>query len=66
MPIKYYNLKYWDKAKHWEELLTFQKVDWMYAQWLDEEWKIRIGHSWEYELKDWIYYPVDMNDTTSL
>lgn len=40
-PTKYYNLKKWDKAMHWKELLTFNKVDWMYAQWTDEEWKIR-------------------------
>jgi len=61
MPMKYYNLKKWDKAKHWNEILTFQKIDWRYAQWLNEKWKIRIWHSWEYEKKDWIYYPVEEN-----
>lgn len=58
MTTKYYKLKKWDKAKHWDEILTFQKVDWMYAQWKDENWWVKIGHSYEYELKDWIYYPV--------
>ena len=55
--IKYYNLKKWDIAIHWDEKLTFNKIDWMYAQWKDEEWNIKIWHSFEYELKDGIYYP---------
>lgn len=58
MTTKYYDLKPWDKASHGWEILTFQKIDWMYAQWFDDMWDIRIGHSFEYELKDWIYYPV--------
>lgn len=59
--MKYYELKKWDKADHWWEILTFQKIDGMYAQWLDEKWNITIWHSYEYKLKDWIYYPVPSN-----
>lgn len=56
--VKYYELKRGDKAQHGPELLTFQKVDWMYTQWKNEKGELRIGHSMDYELKDWIYYPV--------
>lgn len=56
--MKYYNLKKWDKAKHWEKILTFQKIDWMYAQWIDDKWNINIWNSIDYEMKDWIYYPI--------
>lgn len=62
MKVKYYNLKKWDKAKHWDSILTFQKIDWMYAVWIDEEWQKIVWHSWEYEEKDWIYYPVIEED----
>jgi len=60
MKIKYYNLKEWDKAIHYEEewILTFNKLDWMYAKWTNEQWEIVIWHALEYEMKDWIYYPV--------
>lgn len=55
---KYYELKPWDKAFH-DEILTFQKVDWMYAQWKDKFGFIRIWNALEYELQDdWIYYPI--------
>lgn len=56
--MKYYNLKKWDRAKHWDELLTFQKLDWMYAHFLNKNWQICIGHSYEYEKQNGIYYPV--------
>ena len=59
MKVKYYNLKKWDKAQHWNELLTFEKVDWMYAHFIDKDWNLRIWNSWEYEEKNWIYYPVE-------
>lgn len=58
MTTKYYNLKKWDKANHWDEILTFQKIDWMYAHWENKKWELKIWHSLEYEMKDWIYYPV--------
>ena len=61
MPVKYYNLKYWDKAKHWEEILTFNKIDWAYAQWTNDKWELVIWHDYEYELVDWIYYPIEEN-----
>jgi hypothetical protein len=57
MIVKYYNLKRWDKTNHWDWILTFNKIDWAYAQWIDEKWELVIWHSYEYELKDWIYYP---------
>lgn len=57
--MKYYELKPWDKANHWWEILTFVKIDWMYAVWDDENWNMKVWHSFEYELKDWIYYPVN-------
>lgn len=60
---KYYELEKWDKAIHWDELLTFQKMDWMYAQWKNEKNEIRIGHSPEYtKNNDWIYVPLEKKD----
>jgi hypothetical protein len=59
MKVKYFDLKKWDKAQHWSELLEFVKIDWMYAQWRTEKGELKIGHSMYYELKDWIYYPAD-------
>jgi hypothetical protein len=56
---RYYDLKKWDKAMHWDELLTFRKMDWMYAQWENESWAIKLWHALNYELKEWIYYPVE-------
>ena len=56
--MKAWNLKKWDKVKHWIdwELLIFQKMDWMYANWLNLEWEKRIWHTDTYELwEDWIY-----------
>jgi hypothetical protein len=55
---KFYELKPWDKAIHWDETLTFIKVDWAYAQWKNEEGEIRIWHAEEYELLDGVYYPI--------
>ncbi len=55
--MKYYDLKKWDKALHWGQLLTFHKIDGIYAQWIDEKWNIKIWNSMNYELKNWIYYP---------
>lgn len=57
---KFYNLKKWDRASHWDWLVvTFKQMDWAYAQWVTDDWLIQIGHALEYELKDdWIYYPV--------
>jgi hypothetical protein len=50
--LQAYHLKKWDKAKHWKvgEILTFNKMDWMYAQWLTEKWEIKVGHSGWYIL----------------
>ena len=57
-PIKWYNLTKWDRAKHWDEILTFHRIDGAYAQWRDAEWMTRIGHSDEYVLgDDGIYIP---------
>lgn len=58
MKVKYYNLQPWDQAKHGDELLTFVKIDGQYVQWRNENGEIRIGHAYEYEMKDGIYYPV--------
>lgn len=59
MPIKYYQLTKWDKAKHGNKILTFNKMDGAYAQFISSEWVIYIGHYDSYELgEDWIYYPV--------
>ena len=55
---KYYQLLKWDKAKHWDEILTFEKMDWSYAKWRNEKLELRIWNSLEYEMRDWIYYPV--------
>ena len=58
MKIKYYNLQPWDQATHGDELLTFVKMDGAHAQWTNEQWKIYIGHFYEYEKIDGIYYPI--------
>lgn len=34
--MKYYELKRWDKANHWNWILTFNKMDWAYVQWIDD------------------------------
>lgn len=57
-PIKYWNLERWDRAIHWDEILTFQKVDWMYVQWLNDKWEMKVWNALEYEKRDWIYYPI--------
>lgn len=58
-PIKWYNLTKWDRVRHGDEIHTFNKIDGMYAQWHDENNKIRIGSYDSYELgEDWIYNPV--------
>lgn len=56
---KYYELQKWDiTVMQWEEFV-FQKMDWMYAQWLDKDWDIHIWHYNEYEQKeDSKWYPV--------
>jgi len=57
-PIKWYELKRWDKARHNDEILIFHRPDGMYASWRDEEWLTRIGQSDEYVLgDDGIYIP---------
>ncbi len=56
--IKVWHLKKWDKAKHWSnwELVVFQKMDWMYAQWKTESWEIKRWQSNFYKKnEDWIY-----------
>ena len=56
--MKVWELKKWDKVKHWKdwELLTFRKMSWMYWSWLTEDWEIQIGHTDNYEKwEDWIY-----------
>lgn len=59
MPIKYYQLTKWDKAKHGDEIHTFNKMDGAYCQFLAEDGSIRIGSYDSYELgEDWIYNPV--------
>jgi hypothetical protein len=59
MPIKYYQLTKWDKVRHGDDIHTFNKMDWMYAQWTNEKWDIAIWHYDSYELgEDWIYNPV--------
>lgn len=58
-PIKYYNLPYWAKAVHWDDVLTFKWMDWAYAHWNNEQGELRIGSAEYYELKeDGMYYPV--------
>lgn len=60
MPIKYYQLTKWDKAKHGDEIHTFNKMDGAYAQWTNEKWKIAIWHYDSYELwNDGIYIPFE-------
>ena len=66
MKIKYYNLKKWDKAKHWPdwEMLTFRKMDWAYVQWEDSNGKICFWHNSYYELQGdgtyiWLYQKDD-------
>ena len=58
---KYYQLNKWEKAKHWDDVLTFQKIDWMYAHWKNEAWDLVVGHydSYEYEPKLWYYLPIN-------
>lgn len=58
MITKFYNLQKWDKAKYGDSILTFSHMDWAYAKWINEKWEMETGHDYEYELKDWIYYPV--------
>jgi hypothetical protein len=59
MPIKYYQLTKWDKVRHGDEILTFHRMDWMYAQMRDSDGMTRIGSYDSYELgEDWIYNPV--------
>lgn len=57
---KFYELSPWEKAKHWDEILTFIKIDGMYAHWENEKWKLKVGQSYEYEnsVDDPIYYPL--------
>lgn len=57
-PIKWYELKRWDKARHGDEILTFHRIDWSYAQMRDSDWITQIGNSDEYILgDDGIYIP---------
>ena len=57
-PIKWYNLTKWDLVRHNDEILTFHRVDWSYAQFRDSDWNTRIGQSDEYVLgDDGIYIP---------
>lgn len=56
--MKFYELKAWDKAMHGDTIDTFIKMDWMYAHWQDGLGNMKIWHYAEYELKDWIYYPI--------
>lgn len=57
MSVKPWELKKGDKARHWEHVYTFIKMDGMYAQWENEEGQIAIGHNGSYELgEDGIYY----------
>lgn len=61
--IKWYDLKKWDKACHnteqWDDrqVLTFSHIDWRYAKWYDEAWRIYTWQCSEYAKMDWIYYP---------
>lgn len=52
--MKAWELKKGDKARHWKEweLLTFNKMDWMYALWHTEKWKLKVGHTDKYELQE--------------
>lgn len=56
--IKAWHLKKGDQAKHWIdwELLTFQKMDGMYAQWKNEKGEIKCWQSEFYtKNEEWIY-----------
>lgn len=56
---KYYELTRWERVRHWDDILTFQKIDGMYAQWRSEDWSTRIGNYDSYELgDDWIFNPI--------
>ena len=56
--IKWYNLTRWDKVKHYDEVVTFHRIDWNQWQFRDAEWMTRIGNYQEYILgDDGIYIP---------
>ena len=58
---KFYELDEWEKVNHWDWILTFNKIDWAYAHWTDEEWRLIIWHAYEYEFRPelWYYIPVN-------
>lgn len=58
MTKKFYELSRWDKANHDGEIHTFTHIDGAYAHWTDDKWEVRIWHFYEYELRDWIYFPL--------
>jgi len=60
---KYYQLSEWEKVNHWDWILTFNKMDWAYAQWTNEKWELVIWHDYEYEFHPelWYYLPIKNN-----
>lgn len=53
---KYYELSRWERVRHWDEIHTFDKMDWMYCRFKNENGDIIIGSYDSYELgDDWIY-----------
>lgn len=56
---KYYELSKWDVAIHNGQKHIFQKMDWAYAKWIDEDWNSKTWSYMEYEKKeDWFFYPI--------
>ena len=55
--VPYYKLNKWDKAKMGDKIYTFQKIDGMYAQWLNEEGKQTVGHNayYTFNKEKWYY-----------
>ena len=59
MVKKIYELSSWDIAIHWDEKLTFICLDWIYAHWENEEWKLVIWNAYKYKFENNIYYPIN-------
>ena len=49
---KYYELTRWERVRHWDEVLTFHRMDWSYALWTNNKWDPVIWHYDSYELWD--------------